>query len=813
MTSSPPPPEQAYADRGLAPEQAYVDLLHARVDGLRAELAGELAGELRERAGTAQGRLERGAAVDRLGRQLASLDAAENGLCFGRLDLADGGRLYLGRIGVRGVRPEDDPLMLDWRAPAARPFYTATAVAPQGVTLRRYLHTRGRTVLRVDDEWLAGDRAAPGDVRLSGEAALLAELRADRTGRMRDAVATLQAEQDRIIRAPHAGVLVVQGGPGTGKTVVALHRAAYLLYSDRRLKDRGVLVLGPNPVFLGYIGQVLPGMGETSVLLSSLGELFPGVCARREDPGAVAEVKGRAVMADVLAAAVRARQAVTDGPVDVVIGGEALRLEPATLAAAVARARATGLPHNRARPVFCRAVVEELARRLARVIADIEARFEEELAPDVDFAEVDRAAAGDVISVFGEGAPQLDMAGAARLELAERVEFWLDALPRDPVVRRLLASLWPELSPQRLLGDLYADPERLAAAARGLLTEAERALLTPSGPDADWSLSDVPLLDEASELLGAPADSGPDPESAERAMELAYAQGVLDVARGSRAGEDADGAQRLGAADLLDAERLADRHRETDRRTTAERAAADRAWVFGHVIVDEAQELSPMVWRLLVRRCPTRSFTVVGDSAQTSEAAGSASWSEALEPFFGTRWRLEQLTINYRTPAEIMTVADRVLAAIDPALEPATAVRAAGVEPARERVPRSRLAARLAAVVAGEAQRPGGGRIAVLAPGKDVERLAGAVRAEVPDVSWGPDPDLERRVVVLTVRQAKGLEFDTVVLVDPQAVLDGSARGLGDLYVALTRAARHLLILHPGRIPAVLDGVKESRGN
>ncbi|WP_405758190.1 HelD family protein [Streptomyces sp. NBC_00073] len=806
MTSSPP---IASEPSDTAREQTYLDLLHSRVDTLRAELTRELAAALREHARTAQGQLERGATVDRLGRRLAALDAAENGLCFGRLDVSDGSRLYLGRIGIRGLRPEDDPLMLDWRAPAARPFYTATAAAPQGVTLRRYLHTRARTVLRVDDEWLDSAGSVPGDVQLSGEAALLAALRADRTGRMRDAVATLQAEQDRIIRAPHAGVLVVQGGPGTGKTVVALHRAAYLLYSDRRLEDRGVLVLGPNPVFLGYIGQVLPGLGETSVLLSSVGELFPGVRAVREEPGPVAEIKGRAVMADVLAAAVRARQAVTDGPVDVLIGGEQLRLEPALLAGAVARARDTALPHNLARPVFCQAVIDELARRLARVIADIEARFEHELAADVDFAAVDRAAADDVIGVFGEEAQLLDMEAAARVELAERVEFWLDALPRDPVVRRLLEALWPHLTPQELLADLFADPDRLAGAAPQLSGPERELLHRP--PGGDWTLSDVPLLDEASELLGAIAGPGPDHEAAERAMELAYAQGVLDIARGSRTGEDedADGAERLGAADLLDAERLAARHKEADLRTTAERAAADRTWVFGHVIVDEAQEVSPMVWRLLVRRCPTRSFTVVGDAAQTGEAAGSTSWSQALEPFFGTRWRLEQLTVNYRTPAAVMAAADKVLAAIDPALRPAKAVRAGDAAPWREQVPSSGLPSRLAEVVAAEAKRAGDGRVAVLVPQADLERLAEAVRAEVPDTSWGPDPDLERRVVVLSVRQAKGLEFDSVVLVDPQAVLDASPRGLNDLYVALTRSSRRLAVLHPGPVPAVLEDLPE----
>ncbi|MFD0890936.1 helicase, partial [Streptosporangium algeriense] len=248
----------------------------------------------------------------------------------------------------------------------------------------------------------------PADMELCGEAALLAALRAERTGRMRDVVATLQAEQDRIIRSPHAGVMVVQGGPGTGKTVVALHRAAYLLYSHPRLDERGVLVVGPNPVFLSYISQVLPGLGETSVLLSTVGELFPGVTALEQEDAAVAEIKGRLEMAEVLAAAVRARQAEVGGPVEVIVEGESLSLEPELLTAAAERARADGLPHNLARPVFCRIVIEELARRMAGVIAGIEEQIEADLAGHIDSAALERAVAKDLAGIFGQDAPPVD---------------------------------------------------------------------------------------------------------------------------------------------------------------------------------------------------------------------------------------------------------------------------------------------------------------------------------------------------------------------------------------------------------------------
>ncbi|HEX9063991.1 MAG TPA: helicase, partial [Streptosporangiaceae bacterium] len=275
-------------------EQTYITTLYDRLDQLREGARGRLAGVLRQAGGTPAARYERESLAVMYQHQLAQLDAAENGLCFGRLEFNDGGRSYIGRLGIHADDEDYDQLLMDWRADAARPFYLATAASPGDVKVRRHIKTRARTVQRLDDEVL--DLAAADPSRhegLTGEAALLAALGASRTGRMRDIVETIQAEQDHIIRSPMPGVLVVQGGPGTGKTAVALHRAAYLLYTFRRqLEKRGVLVVGPNATFLRYIEQVLPSLGETGVVLATPGQLYPGVDASAAERPEVAVLKG-----------------------------------------------------------------------------------------------------------------------------------------------------------------------------------------------------------------------------------------------------------------------------------------------------------------------------------------------------------------------------------------------------------------------------------------------------------------------------------------------------------------------------------------
>ncbi|GGK43928.1 DNA helicase [Pilimelia terevasa] len=757
-------PRPADAAAALAAEQAHLDRLYDRLDALRAAAGQRLREALRETGGTPATRAERESRVAAHRADEARLAAVEEGLCFGRLDTTDGGRTYIGRIGLRAEDPEAPPLLVDWRAPAARPFYLATAAAPEGVRRRRHLRTSGRTLRGVDDEVLDLDEARHGrGADVTGEAALLAAVAAPRSGRMRDIVATIQAEQDRIIRAPLAGTLVVQGGPGTGKTAVALHRAAYLLYTHRReLTSRAVLIVGPNTTFLRYIAHVLPSLAETGVVLQTPGDLYPGVSARRPERPEVAAVKGDRAMAAVLAAAVADRQVVPAGPVEVPAEDGPLTLEPATVAAARERVRRTGRPHNLARPLFDIEVVHALADQVAaRIGAD-------PLGGD------NLLTAGDLADLRGE-------------------------LRRDPGLRAELDALWPVLTPEELVADLLGDRDRLAAAA-GSLPAAQRELLYRAD-GAAFTAADAPLLDEAAELLGVDDRAAARAAARARRRAESYAEGALDIVRGSASidVEDEDDPEILAATDLLDAAQLAARHVDADARTAAERAAADREWAYGHVIVDEAQELSEMDWRVLMRRCPSRSMTIVGDTAQTGRHGGAASWSDVLAPYLADRWRLAELTVSYRTPAEILDVAGGVLARIDPALSPPAAVRSAGVAPRAYRVAEESLAQEAARRAGAELAALGAGTVAVVLPDDRYAALAPAVRQA--GAAAGD------RLAVWTVGRAKGLECDAVVLVEPAALVAGSPRGWQDLYVALTRATARLSVVHAAALPTPLAGL------
>jgi DNA helicase IV len=765
----------------LEQEQAYVSMLYERLDGLRARTRRQLEQALRpDGGGHFQARLDRDAFVARHADRLAQLEAAEDGLCFGRLDFGDGSRLYVGRVGL--LDDDREPLLVDWRAPAAQPFYRATPAAPGGVVRRRHLRTRARVVVDIDDDVLDLDALSDAEREgLNGEAALLAALGTSRTGRMTDIVATIQAEQDRVIRSDLPGILVVQGGPGTGKTAVALHRAAYLLYTHRdRLARRGVLVVGPNPTFLRYIEQVLPSLGETDVLLSTVDGLYPGVDATGREPVEVATVKGDLRMAGVLAAAVRDRRRMPETPLEIAVDGAALRLEPETCARARALAVASGRPHNQARAIF----VGEVATALARQVAD---RLEE----DLRAVEVDESLFGDDEQLADD--PLLDEQQLADL----RAE-----LLAAPAVRATLDRLWPELTPRRLLTDLFASEQRLEAAAPDL-SAAERALLRRQDPGVGLTPADVPLLDEAAVLLGE------DDQAARRAAarraeqeqrELAYARGVLEVANIGDAARYAPDTSRLDPAVVA-----ARWRRPAAAGAIADRARQDRTWTFGHVIVDEAQEVSAMAWRVLMRRCPTRSMTVVGDVAQTGAPWGAGSWARSLDPHAAGRWRVAGLTVNYRTPAEIMAVAADVLAGVDEDLQPPRSVREAGTAPWHLRLDPAELAARLPEVVAEEAAAVGDGKLAVVVPAARAPELGRLLVGALPAATAAQGPAvLDAPVAVLTVPQVKGLEFDAVVVVEPAEILGGSSRGGNDLYVALTRTTGRLGVVHSGRLPAVL---------
>ena len=726
-------------------------MLYARLDRLRARTAQELAAvRAGGPSGTHQNRSERDAFATLHEQRLAQLEAVEDRLAFGRLDLRGGDRRYIGRLGLSDE--EQRQLLVDWRAPAARTFYQATAAAPQDVVRRRHLALRGRRVSGVEDEVL--DLAAlPATERatLAGEGALMAAVGARRTGRMSDIVATIQAEQDQVIRSDVAGALVVQGGPGTGKTAVALHRAAYLLYTHReRLARSGVLLVGPNPLFLRYIEQVLPSLGETGVVLSTAAELFPGVSGVAEPRAGVAALKGDLRMARVLARAVRDRQRVPDGPRRLRVEGSVLELRAEVVAAARSRARRTRKPHNHAREAFLRELLDHLAGELAR---------------------------------------------AQHVDVGDAREDLLADLRDSPDVRRELNLAWMPLTAQTVLRDLLADPARLASAAPDL-TPAERSLLHRPR-DSAWTVADVPLLDELAELLGelTTTDSAAEAAArARRAEDLANAQAAL---------RDVHTAIRPTAEQIV--ERFAD---SGPRLTVAERAQEDRSWAYGHLVVDEAQELSPMMWRLLMRRCPSRSMTLVGDVAQVGSAAGTSSWAAVLDRYVAGRWRLAELTVNYRTPAQVMRLAARTLAAAGVSAPTPESVREGDQPPAARRVEPGDLDAAVVETVKAELSHVDGGRVAVVTADGEDEAVRSRLSDALPAGTVGTGrATLDSPVSVLSVTGVKGLEFDSVVVVEPGRILRASARGANDLYVALTRPTQRLSVLHTEDLPAGMDAL------
>ncbi|MEU0502367.1 RNA polymerase recycling motor ATPase HelR [Nocardia sp. NPDC005998] len=721
-------PTQGYEDE-LRSERSYVAELYTRLDAERARAKGRYSAALRGNGGAL---VERDAEVRALAKEVKRLDVADNGLCFGRLDSVSGEHSYIGRIGLYDEENEYEPLLLDWRAPASRAFYVATAASPENMRRRRQFHTRGRRLVDFTDEVLG----RPGGAE-RGDAALLAAVNAPRGAGMRDIVATIQAEQDRIIRLDHPGVLVIEGGPGTGKTVVALHRVAYLLYTQReRMERHGVLVVGPNPAFLNHIGRVLPSLGESNVVFMTTGDLVPGLRVTAEDTAEAARLKGSLKILDVLAAAIADRQRLPEHPLPIKMADVTMRIDAETAQWAREEARASGLPHNAARTVFREIITYVLTERA-----------------------IARIGKGWLTRSDREAWEQL------RADL-------LAELADNEMFTAALDALWPVLTPETLLAQLFSSPERLRAAG------ADGALLRADG--AAWTVSDVPLLDELFDLLGPdkPADRTAEREQQAQAE---YAAGVLDLMISRE--DHMDDEDHLFAQDLLYAEDLADRFLERDTRELVERAAADRDWTYRHVVVDEAQELSEMDWRVLMRRCPNRSCTVVGDLAQRRSVAGATSWDTMLEPYVAGRWVYRSLSVNYRTPAEIMTVAAALLTEFAPGVQPPESVRACGVQPWSRRVAENELSTAIAEFVRDEASREG------------------------TSVVIGP-PGVPGTV---TASETKGLEFDAVLVVEPERILADGPRGAAELYVALTRATQRLGVLHQGPLPQALTGLAEYR--
>jgi DNA helicase IV len=604
-------------------------------------------------------------------------------------------------------------VVVDWRAPVAEPFYRATGRAAMGLRRRRHFAARGRQLLGIEDE-LFGDAAAQLGVAsdgapvngsamegIAGPGSLIAALESARTGRLGDIVATIQAEQDEIIRSELPGVLVVQGGPGTGKTVVALHRAAYLLYTYRfPLEGQGVLVVGPNRLFLGYIEQVLPSLGEAGVELVVLADLLPeAVSVRGDDKPLAARVKGDLAMADVLARAVRDRRRPLRDDLTVGFGVETLRLTAQKSGQIVSDARRRARTHNAGR------------------------RF-------VEQATFDALAA----SSRNEANPT---------DVRDRLRHTIE-------VREALEWMWPVLTPAQFLHDLFGSRALLRSAGGSHLTEEEQAALyrprAESIDDVVFTNDDVPLLDEARALLG------PRPR------------------RKGRLPED------------------------------------DDARTYGHIVVDEAQDLSPMELRMLNRRSLNGSMTIVGDIAQATGAWAHADWSEILQHLPDKRApRRAELTVGYRIPAPNMELAARVLRVAAPDLHPPTSVRQDGGVPRVITVASpDALHANVAEAVRAELEEVGAGHVAVIVPNSLVDVVGAGLEHNGVAFGTASRHGLDQQVTVVPVGLAKGLELDATVVVEPAAIVEEEAQGLRALYVALTRATKRLAVVHARPLPDCL---------
>jgi DNA helicase IV len=741
--------EQQVAEQEVRREQAFVDRVYVQLEK-SARAAQQLAqeGHDRGRLGHEGGLVERDAMVYQAAKRIAQLDAAHEGLVFGRLDLQaslDRKPRYIGRIGLRDG--ERDSLLIDWRAPAAAVFYQATAADPQRVVRRRVLRSTGPTVVGVEDELLDSEALAVLEAQgvelpILGEGALMAQLSRARDRSMHSIVATIQAEQDKAIRAPSRGVVSISGGPGTGKTVVALHRAAYLLYTERRRYEAGgVLVVGPSGVFMRYIERVLPSLGETAVALRSLGEVVDGVRATRHDEPAVADIKGSARMASLLRRAARLQAPGSPERFRVFWRDDVLTLEPANLGRVRRQLMSQGR-RNRQLPRVPGALLDALWSQVRGDRGRDRGReaFDDDLLGDHEF---------------------LDFALA-----------W-----------------WPPLDARQVLGWL-ADPERLGRVADGLLTPEEQLLLVKSwggGTDVDLtrtggpglSVQDVALLDE-----------------------LRYALG--DVPARTEDERDLDETSLLeGGVDMQELMTAADR----------EYAPSGRAWSapthrleddpFAHILIDEAQDLTPMQWRMVGRRGRTASWTIVGDPAQSSwpdPAESAAARAEAIE---GKELHEFHLSTNYRNSQEIYEHAAAYAQRVGLDADLPTAVRSTGVEPRVVTGVSDLEAATREAVVDVTGRVPGTVGIVVpvarrseanawLASWPELAEHSAGARAAI-DSSVAPSG--EDRVVVLTGLDTKGLEFDAIVVVRPEEIEAESVTGRSTLYVVLTRATQLLTIL------------------
>ena len=651
------------------------------------------------RGGTHQARFERDVISDQVNKRLSQLEIGDASLVFGRIDQGDLNQsetFYIGRIAVWDE--QQDPITVDWRAPIAEAFYRATGKHPMGLSRRRHFATRKNVLLGIEDEFfgegIVDDSTGPV---FKGRMTLAATMEEARTGRLGDIIATIQGEQDEIIRSPLSGMLIVQGGPGTGKTVVALHRAAYLLYTHRfPLEGQGVLVIGPNRVFLTYIEQVLPSLGEAGVRLAVLSDLVPRAKVRGFDNELIAAIKGKEDIKHVVRNAIQDRQRPIRENLRIGYGLQRLSLTIAESKEIIREAQRRYTRHNSARAFVRDQVFLKLADSSKHQLLDPE-KLKNDLMSELE-------------------------------------------------IREVLEWMWPSLTAEHLIHDLFGSQALLQSAAGRYLTQEDIGSLhrprSPHASEVEWTTHDVPILDEAQAQLGP------------------------------RAGY---------------------KEEETIR-------------TYGHIVVDEAQDLSPMELRMLRRRSLNGSMTLVGDIAQATGAWAHDNWEgivEALSHKSGTRF--SQLTVGYRLPQPTMDVANRLLRDTQFGFNPPIAVRETGEKPRfiHVDVP-ARLPATVVAVVRSELERLGPGYLAVIVPDTHLDTISASLSSS--DVAHGlvDAGALEDQVTLVPVSLVKGLEVDAAVVVEPTEIINGEKNGLRALYVALTRATQRLTIIHTSPLPESL---------
>ncbi len=683
----------------LEVEQAYIDHAFECLEAARQKAASMRESVTDGQGGTFQNRYERDVVWEQVGARLHQLELGERSLVFGRVDTEpseeepEGETFHIGRIAVSDET--SNPIVVDWRAPVAETFYRATGLDPMGLRRRRHFTSRGRQLLGIDDELFGSATQALDSGQVQGHGALIAALEDARSGKLSDIVGTIQTEQDRIIRSALPGVLIVQGGPGTGKTVVALHRAAYLLYSQRfPLEGQGVLVVGPNRVFLSYIEQVLPSLGEAGVQIAVLSDLIPNVRVSGTDAVEVGRVKGDTRMINVIRRAVRDRERPLREPLRIPYGIQRLTVSVEDSRRIVEQARRRVRTHNAGR-------------------RHVEQMF---------FETLERASTNE-----------------------DSFEVIRDRTRRDPLVIEALERMWPVLTPAELLNDLFGSKGLLRSAARNFLSEEEWLLLyrerRHDPTHIVFPADDAPLLDEALEALGP-------------------------------------------------------RPRHQDR---------DAVRTYGHIVVDEAQDLSPMELRMLDRRSLNGSMTIVGDIAQATGAWPHDSWDSVLDHLPLRREpRRAELTVGYRVPGPIMDLAARMLVLAAPGITAPSSIRHTGEPPRFVPSTPHNLADDLADAVRFEIANIGSGNIGVIVPESMTVEIDEMLTAAGIPHGGAVRQGLDNQVTVVSVHLAKGLELDSVLVVEPSRILSEQVRGAQSLYVALTRSTKRLTLVYSEPLPEVL---------